>query len=224
MKKLINIYFFLLGLNFIKIKKNKKVFFILINNTFIYNYMKSFNIFKDYTMGFWYNIKRSNQFLFYYSDFLDKDEYLLSISLRNQILQKGKKTGWIFFNEFLFFLKFNYFITGIFLILDEFLDAVLLPYKLYVVKFSNRNYYFPGPILVQKEQLAFVRKAFSAGIKKQSDIKYINKFFIEIIAFINQSSDSMLLQILNQMLNLNLEVNFLFAVIPFFSFPFLFIC
>ena len=151
------------------------------------------------------NIMKSNQFLFYFSDWSVAEESLLVLSVRNLLVKKGQKTGWIFFNEFLFFLKFNYHIIGIHRIMSQFLDSFSLPYKLYVVRFSNRSYYFPGPIFADKEQLSFVRKAFSTAVKKQNEIKYINRFFSEIIEFLNNSPDSILLQILNHIIDRGIE-------------------
>lgn len=206
MKRLNNIFFVNLIAFFHK-KRKKFYTFVLkrLVNIFLYQKSYYFSLPKEEELFFWYKLERSNQFLSYYTDFESAEEHLLTLSLRNQLLQKGKKSGWFFFNEFLFFLKFNYYIAGIYVLIDHFLDAVSLPYKLYIVKFSNRNYYFPGPILVESEQLAFVRKAFSAGIRKQHDIKYINKFFMEIIAFLNKSSDSILLQILNHIIDQGIE-------------------
>jgi hypothetical protein len=152
-----------------------------------------------------FNLKKSNQFLTYYENYFVLEEHFLTLSLKNQLVQKGKKTGWCYFNSFLLFLKFQYNVTGIPILLDHFLDSISLPYKLYVVRFSNRNYYFPGPIFIDAEQLAFLRKAFNTGIKKQYDIKYINKFFIEIIAFLTQSGDSILLQILQNIIDQGME-------------------
>jgi hypothetical protein len=151
------------------------------------------------------SIMKSNRFLFYLSDWAVFEESLLALSVRNILVKKGQKTGWIFFNEFLFFLKFNYHIIGIHRIMTQFLDSFSLPYKLYVVRFSNRSYYFPGPIFADKEQLAFVRKAFSTAIKKQNEVKYINRFFSEIIEFLNDSPDSILLQILNHIIDRGIE-------------------
>jgi hypothetical protein len=206
MKKLNNfyLYFYLFA-----ISKKYFTFFNLftqfINLKFIYLKFYNLHLQQDDEYAFWYKLQRSNQFLSVYADVDSAEEHLLALSLRNQLLQRGKKTGWFFFNEFLFFLKFNYYITGLYLLIEQFLEAITLPYKLYVVRFSNRNYYFPGPILSDAEQLAFIRKAFSAGIRKQHDIKYINKFFLEIVAFINKSSDSILLQILNHIIDQGLE-------------------
>lgn len=152
-----------------------------------------------------FNLKKSNQFLTYYENYFVLEEHFLTLSLKNQLLQKGKKTGWCYFNSFLLFLKFNYNVSGIPILMDQFLDSVSLPYKLYVVRFSNRNYYFPGPIFIDAEQLAFLKKAFNTGIKKQHDIKYINKFFTEIIAFLTQSEDSILLQILQNIIDQGME-------------------
>jgi hypothetical protein len=206
MKKLSNLYLYTyLFLVRKKFRYFSVYFFKYLNLKYLYEKVLDFDVCKDEDFAFWYTVKKSNQFIFYYTDFETPDEYFAALSLRNQLMQKGKKTGWVFFNEFLIFLKFNYYLTGIFVIIENFLEAITLPYKLYIVKFSNRNYYFPGPILAEKEQLAFIRKAFNTGIRKQHDIKYINRFFMEIIAFLNKSTDSILLQILNNIIDQGLE-------------------
>jgi hypothetical protein len=203
MKILNNIYFALIinfGLYNFKITKFKLLYLVQKYYAFpckriIYNINESFS----------FTLKKSNQFLTYYENYFVLEEHFLTLSLKNQLLQKGKKTGGCYFNSFLLFLKFNYNVTGIPILMDHFLDSVSLPYKLYVVRFSNRNYYFPGPIFIDSEQLVFLRKAFNAGIKKQYDIKYINKFFIEIIAFLTKSEDSILLQILQNIIDQGME-------------------
>jgi len=186
--------------------------FFKIKQTFCFSKVESKRSYSLYlsSLGFQkediFNILRTNSLLFIYgADLYDDVHVRFLYSFRNNLLKKGKNTSRTLFLFFLQFIKFNFMVNPIKLIEKIFLKIFSLPFKLYIVKLSNRNYYFPGPILSDKEQHSFLLKGFNSAITKQSDFKWINRFFLEFTAFLRQSTDSYLLNYLYQIVDVGME-------------------
>lgn len=88
-----------------------------------------------------------------------------------------------------------------------FFSQYTLPFKLYVVTFSNRHYYFPGPFFSQEHVHTFFLKKYGAAIKKrlQDDPTISETIFNELVGFLQLENISYLQDILDHVYNMGLE-------------------
>ena len=121
--------------------------------------------------------------------------------------KQGKGYALTVFENFLHYLKLKTFCDPVEHFLVLFFSQYELPFKLHVITFSNRNYYFPGPFRTPEEYHKFLIKKLGIIIKKRKENTFQNKIFGELLAYITQGENSIsyLRDILEQLFLQGLE-------------------
>lgn len=129
---------------------------------------------------------------------LDILETPLFLKFRNRLMKKGNPYGKKTFEDFLFFLKMftrtpillEYFFYRFFRILE-------LPYRICIIRFSNRNYYYPGHIKYKEDNDKFILKGLISALKSPRLYGLHSRGIFELFAFLaNDFSTSGILKYL----------------------------
>jgi hypothetical protein len=138
------------------------------------------------------------------SKFIDNFSYSFFTSVKNRLLLHGKTRASTIFENFLVFLKMVYAFDPTKFLDQRLLTTIILPYRLYLVRRSNRNYFFPGPIKSIKEYNSLFLRNLSIALRKRS-VSFIDQFFMELVYFFSKSEDSFLLKQIEHIIDFGFE-------------------
>ena len=146
--------------------------FFVVPFSFLFRRLRKYKFFPVYIVSFYSNLLSAmapwNFLSFHYALFANSHFksnlslsrfYLLSQydffqALKARLLKNGRGArSLVIFNNYLTFLKFTANVDPIWFLRHVFLTTYNLPFRIYTVKLSNRNYYFPGPNIVTGKQI-----------------------------------------------------------------------
>ena len=126
-----------------------------------------------------------------------------------QFQRRFQRSGHYFVHRvaenFLIYLKMEHNVNPLHFLLVWIIQTKYLPFKLYKVRLSNRNYLFPGPFHSQKQQLAVVFAFLAQALHRRSEQTYDLRFFSELLLYFSNDRDSLLNQYLDHYIDQGYE-------------------